>query len=246
MLSWEDQLRALHASVPTRINEARKIYQNLRLYLHRYHGGMPIGFLAAIAQYESGGRMGATGDASLDEVGIYQITASFPPKIGIPPSLRYQTEGNVFLGCLEYNLQAAELINRYRAVLVPGSTDMWKLARLSFAIGAAGTRKLLDSALSDGDARPGYCFGGIRSWVRRTGGIPLGSQSAGKVWLRVHAVDVQWQVGDAVFPAFPGPPHVIPSPSGISYKIPEESKGALATNLSLFAAAGLISIMLII
>lgn len=209
------KLARLLASVPARIQKAREIYAGqIGQWIRKYHGGCPAGFMAAIAEFESGGRM-IEGDDRLGEVGFFQITGSFPPKVGVIPSARYKPEVNVFLGGLEYNMAAAEL-KVHHPWLDLASADIWKLARLSFAIGKSGTRQLIDGSRTDGHSP----WRDVKRYVSQTGGVSLGRQSASKVWFRVHAVDVQWHVGSYVAPIVLRAPVAIPSPPGINYVVP--------------------------
>jgi hypothetical protein len=176
---------------------------------------MSAGFLAAIANFESGGKMSSTGDAVLGEVGIFQITHSFPPKVGLPPDSRRNEETNVFLGCLEYQMMAVKMFFAAPHISL-GSIDNWKLARLAFSVGEGGTRTLLNKS-------------GARNWnqllgyVDRVGGVPLGRQSASKVWFRVHVIDVLWDIGQKVKPSFwIGAPVKIPNPPAGAYTLPKD------------------------
>lgn len=204
------QLENIHQNA----RRARLVHGNLAPLLRKYHGGMPTGFLAAIASFESGGKMSSKGDSSLGEVGIFQITRSFPSKVGISPELRYKEEWNVFLGCLEYQMMAVEMWLANKRIPM-GTVDNWKLARLAFSIGAGGTRKLLNLSKATS-------FAGLAAYVDDVGGVPLGRQSAGKVWFRVHVIDALWRVGNLVSPAFwVGAPVKIPNPPSGTYTLPK-------------------------
>jgi len=176
---------------------------------------MPAGFLAAIASFESGGKMSSTGDSTLGEVGIFQITRSFPPKVGLPAESRRNEETNVFLGCLEYQIMAVKMFLSAPAISL-GTVDSWKLARLAFAIGEGGTRKLLKQS----GARS---YSDLLSYLNRVGGVPLGRQSAGLVWFRAHVIDVLWEVGQKAHSAiFVGAPVKIPNPPAGAYTLPSD------------------------
>lgn len=178
-----------------------------------------MGFLAAIAQWESGGKMSSSGDPSLGEVGYFQITGTFPPKVGIPAEKRREPEVNVFLGCLEYQIEAVRM-KLHNPLVSLGTADSWKLARLAFAVGSAGTKQLITNAMP---RMHGQVFSAVRDYVNRTGGISLGSQSAGKVWYRVHAIDLQWLIGKQVFPYLDiGAPVKIPAPPETPYTLPND------------------------
>jgi hypothetical protein len=158
--------------------------------------------------------MSSTGDAQLGEVGIFQITRSFPPKVGLPSDSRQDEQTNVFLGCLEYQIMAVKMYLTVPAISL-GTPDSWKLARLAFAVGEGGTRKLLQQS-------------GARSWrdlvryIDRVGGIPLGRQSASVVWFRVRVIDVLWDIGKRVMPSSVGAPVRIPNPPVGAYTLPSD------------------------
>lgn len=192
-----------------RVTETKAILASIGPLLERYHGGMPVGFMAAIAQVESGGRMVA-GDASLGEYGIFQVAANTPPSFGYPADLRTSVEGNVFLAALEYAVHAV-VLSAYDPRIKLGSEDSWKVARLGFAIGMGGTRKLLDASRGI----PGTAWQAIVTYVDTTPGMSLGSQSPAKVRDRVHLVDTVWAVGQAARPGAPGIPVIPPPPQGL-------------------------------
>lgn len=185
---------------------------------------MPAGFLAAIASFESGGKMSSVGDASLGEIGIFQITASFPPKVGLPADSRRNEETNVFLGCLEYQIMAVKMFFAAPAIRL-GSVDNWKLARLAFAVGEGGTRKLLQQSGA-------HSYADLLDYLDRTGGVSLGQQSAGKVWFRAHVINVLWEIGQKVRPSFgAGAPVKIPNPPAGAYTLPSDVAAYLPSPL---------------
>jgi hypothetical protein len=211
--TWATRYQNDLASIRAKAGDSHAILNRLRPLLTRYHGGAPLGFLAAMIRHESGGKMSSQGDDSLGEVGYFQVTSSFPGKVGVAADVRRTEEGNVFLGCLEYQILDARTA-QYGAA--PGTADSWKIARLGFAIGEGGTRTLLKRA---GSTR----YEDLIRVVDETGGIPLGSQEAGKVWYRVRAVELLWWEGQLVDPAFwYGEPRRIPAPSGITYRFPQD------------------------
>lgn len=214
---WRSKLDNEISNAARRTARAREVYGQLGPWIRRYRGGAPGGFLAAIAEFESGGKMSSAGDPQLGEVGFFQITSSTPPKFGLPASARFDPQTNVFLGGLEYNVEAVRLWITNPAIVQPGSADNWKLARLAFAIGPSGTQKLIDAS---GPHERGQVFEGVKKYVDKTGGMALGSQSAGKVWFRVHAVDLTWKAGQAVSGSY-GAPEAPPAPPGITYTLPK-------------------------
>lgn len=173
---------------------------------------MPVGFLAAIANFESGGKMSSTGDVGLGEVGIFQITASFPPKVGLPADSRRDEETNVFLGGIEYQIMAVKMFLAQPAIRL-GSEDNWKLARLAFAIGEGGTRKLLQQS----GARS---YSQLLDYLDRVGGVSLGRQSAGLVWFRAQVINVLWEIGQRARFSFASAPVKIPNPPAGAYTLP--------------------------
>jgi hypothetical protein len=194
------------------------IYQTYRPWIDRYRGGMPAGFVAAIIAHESSGNPNAVGDASLGEAGLMQIEASFPPKVGLPSAARLDPQTNVFLGCLEYQLRAAEMA----PYASPGSSDSWRLARLGFAVGSGGTRTLIAAATGNNPAAyRGRLFDQIRTWANQTGAVALSSgQPATKVLDRINAVQAQWALGQSLPSSSYGAPQKIPAPTGVRYSIP--------------------------
>jgi hypothetical protein len=222
--NWQSRLVSAKASIPRRVASTKAFYSQIGPWIDRYKGGMPKGFFAAIGQWESGGSWASGGDPVLGEVGYYQIASSTPPKFGLPPSARKDRETNVFLGGLEYNAKVAEQFLRYPNLVRPGSEDSWKLSRLAFAIGAGGTRTLINAS----GASPGNAFNAIRSYVDRTGGKALGRQSAGQVWYRVHAVDLQWEIGKKALGGWGGAPRMIPPPPKYpGYDLPPQVEAVL-------------------
>lgn len=212
---FKNKLRNQIASIPSNTERARGVYNRLYTGINKYRGGVPAGFLAAIASFESGGKMTSTGDAQLGEVGIFQITRSFPPKVGLPAESRRDEETNIFLGCLEYQIMAVRMFLAAPKISL-GTSDNWKLARLAFSVGEAGTRKLL----SQSRARS---WRELKNYVDRVGGVPLGRQTAGKVWFRVHVIDVLWDIGQRVRPSFYiGAPVKIPNPPAGPYTLPSD------------------------
>ena len=183
---------------------------------------MPVGAFAAIMQMESDGKMGAPGDVSLGEVGFFQVTSSFPPKVGLPAASRYDPETNVFLGGLEYQVEAAKAAKQW-PIVQKGSADQWKLARLSFAIGWGGTRDFVSRALAATSASSGSPYERVKAYANQTGGIAYGSQSAAKVWFRVHVVDYNFMVGQKIEPGGYGPPQLTPPPAAYpAYTFPPD------------------------
>jgi hypothetical protein len=210
---FQSKLNQQIQDIPRNVTKALEVYNRLSRSLNRYHGGMPVGFLAAIASFESGGKMSSVGDASLGEIGIFQITSSFPPKVGLPAESRKNEETNIFLGCLEYQIMAVEMWLANTTIRL-GSDDNWKLARLAFAVGPGGTRKLLASSGANS-------YSQLVDYIDRTGGISLGGQSAGKVWFRVRVIDVLWEVGRRVQPmSTSGAPVKLPNPPIGKYSLP--------------------------
>lgn len=209
------------ASFDADVAQARGVYQTLGPWIDRYHGGIPVGFLAAAISHESGGNFNAPGDILLGEVGYLQVAAYVPPLFGYAAEARNDPESNIAIGVLEYELEAA-----LWAISTPqvslGSADNWKLARLAFAVGRSGSRQLANAAASSVGLPQSDVFGAIRRYVQVSGGIPLGSQSADKVAARVLSIDRQWDIGQAVAFGIPGPPMYIPDPPAGPYVIPPE------------------------
>lgn len=226
MTDYNAKLRELESTsnVLDDVKRGKALLTKYGTWLERYHGGLPVGVLAAIMLMESGGKMDAPGDVSLGEVGLYQITASFPTRVGLPAQSRYDAQTNVFLGSLEYQLGAAEAKQRWGALVALGSQDNWKLSRLAFAVGASGARRLVEAAQAKGLVHQGAVFDGVRALVDSGGSFALSSgQPADKVRYRVHAIDHNFKVGLMIRPGFfTGPMTLPPAPGAESYQIPIE------------------------
>ncbi len=221
---YKSKLNRQIRDIPKNAERARGVYDRLSPLLNKYRGGMSAGFLAAIASFESGGKMSSRGDATLGEVGIFQITRNFPSKVGLPANSRFDEATNIFLGCIEYQMMAIQMwLSNPRISL--GTVDNWKLARLAFAIGAGGTRKLLSRSNATSYAE-------LVEYVDRVGGVSLGRQSAGKIWFRVRVIDVLWDVGQLAKPSFwIGSPVKIPNPPTGAYTLPSSVASYLPSPL---------------
>ena len=191
----------------------REVYAKYGAFINRYRGGMPAGFLAAIAAHESGGRENAVGDPRLGEYGLYQITTNFPTTVGVSPEVRKTAEGNTFLAGLEYNITAEQLRMRYPGDIEPGSVDQWKMARLVFALGIGAVSKLVALV---GSAR----FPVILSYVKQHPNITVSGYAPGKVLARTTSVETLWTAGAQITPATVGVPELVPAPAGLTYTLP--------------------------
>lgn len=202
------------------VARTKQIYAELGGWIEKYRGGVPAGFAAAAIKHESNGQFGAAGDATLGEIGYFQVAAYVPPLFGLAAATRADPETNVFLGLMEYQLEAAYWKRDYPNHIRLGSADSWKLARLSFAIGRPGSRTLTGAVSAAGSLVPGDVYGSLSRYVQNYGGIPLGSQSADKVKQRVIAIQRTWDVGQAAKPGSPGVPTYTPAPPAGPYSIP--------------------------
>jgi hypothetical protein len=157
---------------------AQSVYGQIGAWIDNYHGGMPAGFMAAAAAHESGGNFNSPGDPTLGEVGYFQIAAYLPALFGYDPSARADPETNVALAALEYALEAARWKIAFPDAVVLGTDDSWKLARLAFAVGSAGSHQLAQGAQAAlGGLTAGDVYHDIVKWISQSGGIPLGSQT---------------------------------------------------------------------
>lgn len=192
-------------------------------WINRYRGGLPAGWMASIMLHESGGNFAAPGDPGLGELGYYQIASYVPPLFGLDPSARADPETNVALAALEYSLEAIYWMLAFPEVQL-GTADSWKLARLAFAVGRAGSHQLASLAQATAAGlTPGDVYHSIVNYVVANGGVPLGSQSAKTVAARVIDIDRQWAIGQAVSAGLPGPPMLIPDPPAGPYTIPDDA-----------------------
>ena len=208
-----------------RLTETRSVYERLKPWLLKYRGGMPVGFLAAIAQHESGGNPASVGDPSLGEFGYFQIESSMPPTIGWDPATRYDPESNIFLASIDYAIRAVQLYLSFPNVIRLGTADSWKCARLAFAVGTGGTKQLLAAATGGSGVWAGQGYEAVKSLAARGGAGGLGTQSASTVNARITDVDLQWAIGAAVAPAYWGPPQKTLSPGNRPYTLPASVAG---------------------
>lgn len=223
------------------VTNSKKLLARYGTWLRKYTPGMPVGFMAAIMNHESSGNFATSGDATLGEVGFFQIAKDVPGRFGLPASARAIPEVNVAIAGLEYAQEAVLWYLRARSLGVPvalGSADNWMLARLAFAVGRAGSYKLGDLAIASGYTRASPTFyGAIQQYVGTHGAPSLGSQSPEKVARRVASIPVLWATGQAVEPGAPAVPTRIPNPPGYTYTLPASIASYVARPLPLLAVA---------
>lgn len=205
---------------PAKVARSKQILATFRPWIDRYRGGLPAGWVAAIIQHESDGNSNAPGDASLGEIGLMQVAGYVPPLFGWPAAMRATPENNIAVGCLEQQLEAVLFYVRYPDLVQLGSSDSYKLGRLSFSVGRGGAYQLADRAKAAGYARYGDLYGGIVRHVAAAGAPALGSQSGAKVAARVANIGALWEIGQAVDSCCIGPPTLIPDPPAGKYTIP--------------------------
>lgn len=211
----------MDANFDADVARASAIYDQLGTWIDRYRGGIPAGFLASAILHESGGNFAAPGDPALGEAGYLQVAAYVPPLFGYPAEARLDPESNIAIGSLEYALEAILWSLAFPQVQL-GTADSWKLARLAFAVGRAGSHQLASLAQLNGGLVDGDVFGSISRYVAANGAIPLGSQTAAKVAARVLDIDRQWAIGQAVAGGLSGPPTRIPDPPAGPYTLPPD------------------------
>lgn len=210
---------------------AAKILSKYQSYIDTYKGGLPRGFVAAIMDWESGGNNNIT--SSMGEVGLLQVTTSTCSDFALDPAIRYTVEGNIFAGCLNYQVDAARIAKRFPFIQT-GSNDQWLFSRLVSAIGIGATQNLLKAYNSGGS------YSNFQTWANNGG-------ASGKTLDRVNGVVLCWNVGQAISSDGPGVPTKIPSYT--PYKIPNDVSGLLqtpifdSTNLKYVAIAGAIGIL---
>lgn len=203
------------------VSRARSLLERYGAWINKYRGGMPAGWMASIMLHESGGNFTSSGDASLGEVGFFQVAAYVPPLFGLPAAARNDPESNVAIAALEYAYEAVNWRLAFPEAVKLGTADSWKLARLSFAVGPGGSRQLGRAAQAwlGGRLTPGNVYGDIVRFVQAGGAPALGSQSADKVAKRTLDIERQWEVGRALG-GYPGPPTIIPAPPAGAYTLP--------------------------
>lgn len=244
MADFQSKYQTELTKIESRAKSAKRFLDRYGKWLRRYKGGLPVGFLAAIGQWESDGRMDSAGDVSRGEYGFFQITDSTEREFGLPSGFRTRPENNIWLAGLEYNVEAKRLALRY-SFIKDGTRDQWMLARLTFAVGRSGTYKLIDNAVAGG-YMTGAPYAGVLAYVNAVGGIKLGEQSPGKVWFRVNAIPLVWQIGERVesffFLRLPVQP---PAPYGVRYVLPADVRAHLPSEgASLFAMGAMVVISL--
>ena len=241
MGQWETTLANKIEDLPSIVKSAKKFNDKYSSYLQRYKGGMPRGFFAAIAAIESDGKM-IEGDPDLGEYGFFQITAKMPTDYGLKSELRKTAEGNIFLAGLEYNVEAKRLKLKYPNLIVEGTADQWKLARLVFAIGKYGVDTCIKHAKP---MVPGRVFEALETWADETGAIAIGSSPAGKIRMRIKLVSkVAWEAGKQVTYQSNGMPVKVPAPSGISYTLPKSIRPFLHEENSSLLLVGMALLLL--
>lgn len=207
------------ASIASTIKDTQRVLAKFGSWFEKYRGGMPLHWMSLICAWESGGTPNLVGDPSLGEYGLFQVAANVPTQFGLPPEARMDPESNIAIASLEYACEAVRWKIRYPNLIELDSDDIWKLARLSFAIGRGGSYGLASRA---NVSSVGDVYGDIRRWVAENGGVPLGSQSADQVWFRVLSIDLQWNIAGAAagHRLVSGPPTLIPAPPAGPYTIP--------------------------
>lgn len=215
------------------VARAKAIYDQLGVWIDRYHGGLPAGWVASIILHESGGNFGAPGDPTLGEVGYLQVAAYVPALFGYDVSAIQDPESNIAIGILEYELEAVLWMLAFPNAVNLGTDDSWKLARLAFAVGRGGSHQLATLAQQSlGGLTSGDVYHDIVKYANASGGVPLGSQTAAKVKARVLDIDRQWAIGQAVSAGMSGPPMIIPDPPAGPYTIPPEAAPYFSEPLS--------------
>jgi hypothetical protein len=205
------------------VARAKAIYDQLGVWIDKYHGGLPAGWVASIILHESGGNFGSPGDPTLGEVGYMQVASYVPALFGYDVSATSDPESNIAIGVLEYEYEAVLWMLSFPEATL-GTDDSWKLARLAFAVGRAGSHQLAQLAQAAlGGLTSGDVYHDIARWVASSGAIPLGSQSAAKVAARVLNIDRQWAIGQATSSGLSGPPMIIPDPPAGPYTIPPDA-----------------------
>lgn len=218
------------------VANAKALLDQFGDWINTYRGGMPGGWMAAIMAHESDGNFAAPGDPTLGEVGYYQIAAYVPPLFGLDADARNDPESNVAIASLEYALEVAYWKAAFPDAVQLGTGDSWRLARLAFAVGRAGSHQLAQLALqATGQLTPGDVYGDIVRLVSSSGAPALGSQSASKVTARVIDIGRQWNIGQDAGGGAIGPPTYIPSPPAGDYTIPADAVDYFVQPLPAFA-----------
>lgn len=198
------------------VNRGRELLTKYGPWIDKYRGGLPAGFAANIMAMESNGNPTLGGDATLGEYGLFQVAADVPAQFGLAAGARMDPETNVFIGLMEYQVEAIKWKLAFPSVVQLGTADSWKLARLSFAVGGS-IRTFTKDYVKPGTV--GRVYDAIVSYVDKYGAKQLGSQSAEKVWYRIKLIQMVWDTGQKVRADAPGLPVLVAAPPQGSYTI---------------------------
>ncbi len=183
---------------------------------------MPGGMLAVIMEMESSGNNDAV--SSLGERGLLQVTTDTLNEFKLP-DVRSDPEGNIFAGCLKYNVDAARIVKRF-PYIGHGTTDQWLFARCVSAIGIGATTNLLK-------VFQGGSYSDFINFAR--------INSGGKTLTRIEDVVNQYNIGQEVIYQYPGYPTVIPQ--YVPYYIPKDVQGLLHAGSALEVSPAFIGLV---
>jgi len=193
------------------VAQAQAFLAKERNNIAAFHGGMPQGVIAAIAIWESSGNNNVV--SSLGEVGYLQVTTSTCDDFKVDCGARYNPAGNLFLGCLNYNVDAARISKRFPWIK-PGSTDQWLFSRLVSAIGIGATQNLLKKYTNNDS------YDDFAGWANA-------GNASGNTLSRINGVVTVWNVGQATRPESPSYPTKIPA--YLPYTLPNDVKDLMVS-----------------
>lgn len=215
------------ADLTARVNAAAQLLNTYGAVLDEYRGGCPAGFLAEIMRIESGGNFNSPGDPSIGEVGYFQVATKgsdpTPQRFGVDTTVAFTPEGNVFLGCLEYQDEAQRIQLLFPDLIGNGSADQWMFARTIFAVGRYGTVGHMNRAVAAGAIGSDTPYTDYVNWCS------AGNWTLSQAWLQSRVIDVlnQWIVGQTIDPTAPDAPQRIPAFT--PYSFPADTEPFIST-----------------
>lgn len=221
----------VEADIPSIAKASAAIYRKWQPYIDKYHGGVPAAMVAVRMKVESGGIMDMEpGGGSLEEIGLLSVTKQTETRFSVPDGTRMTVAGNVFLGCLRYNVDTALFMRRY-PTKYRSLADAYVFGQLIAGIGVGAAGYLISRAPA------GLTYEQFTKWVAAqasAGNLPAsgpwGSQSLSKIVYRVRAFWIMNEAGKLMEKSYgvsnrAGTPVVPPFPPGLLvFQLPKEAR----------------------